>query len=312
MSVVQVRYVRKVIEERFGSLLDMSDQDRFSEDQHHQVFLSRGLAALASQIEHPCSDMIASRAVFDGQDDQGLDAIAVAIHLTQPRICLIQAKWSDRAKATFGEAEVHKMVEGLDLILDLQFSRFNRRFQPHVATLEQAFDIGTPKITLVLALMRTEPVSTDVRKLIEKKIAQYNQVEEMVDYKVIDLRDFHREILGDAAAPKIDTRVRLEGFGQETSPYKAMYGTMTVPDIADLYGEHRRGLFARNIRDALDLTDVNVKIKIRSSTSPNTSGTSATASRCCANRSIQSARRYPAGWRSSRSAGSAWSTVRRL
>jgi AIPR protein len=261
MSVVQVRYVRKVIEERFGSLLDMSDQDRFSEDQHHQVFLSRGLAALASQIEHPCSDMIASRAVFDGQDDQGLDAVAVAIHLTQPRICLIQAKWSDRAKATFGEAEVHKMVEGLDLILDLQFSRFNRRFQPHVATLEQAFDIGTPKITLVLALMRTEPVSTDVRKLIEKKIAQYNQVEEMVDYKVIDLRDFHREILGDAAAPKIDTRVRLEGFGQETSPYKAMYGTMTVPDIADLYGEHRRGLFARNIRDALDLTDVNVKIK---------------------------------------------------
>jgi hypothetical protein len=109
--------------------------------------------------------------------------------------------------------------------------------------------------------MRTEPVSPDVRQLLQAKITQYNQVEEMVDYKVLDLRDFHRAIRGDAATPKIDTRVRVEGFGQETSPYKAIYGTMIVPDIADLFGEYRRGLFARNIRDALDLSDVNVKIR---------------------------------------------------
>ena len=72
---------------------------------------------------------------------------------------------------------------------------------------------------------------------------------------------FHRAILGDAATPKIDAIVRLDGFVQESTPYKALYGTMTVPDLADLYGEHKRGLFARNIRDSLDLTDVNVKIQ---------------------------------------------------
>jgi hypothetical protein len=36
---------------------------------------------------------------------------------------------------------------------------------------------------------------------------------------------------------------------------------MAVPHLADLYGEHKGGLFARNIRDSLDLTDVNVKIQ---------------------------------------------------
>lgn len=263
MSVVQVRYVRKAIEERFGHLIDMSDRAQIPKEKREQDFLSRGLASLARQIEHPCSDAVAAQSVFDGQDDRGLDAVSVDRRTAQPRIYLYQAKWSDKARGSFGEAEVHKMVEGLDLILELQFPAFNRRFQRHVPELELAFDspTGAPRIMLVLALMRTEPISADVRKLLEKKIDQYNRVEEMIDYRVLDLRDFHRAILGEAAAPKINISVRLEGLGQESSPYKAMYGTMTVPDLADLFGEHRRGLFARNIRDSLDSTDVNVKIR---------------------------------------------------
>ncbi|MEV0701820.1 AIPR family protein [Saccharopolyspora sp. NPDC050389] len=263
MSVVQVRHVRKVLDERFTDLIDLTDQ-RWPTEQHREdARLSRSLAALAAQIEHPCSGAVAAQAVFDGQDDRGLDAIAIELRSAQPRISLVQAKWNHQGKAKFSEGDVHKMLRGLDLILNLDFGRFNRRFQRHVPQLERAFDAegGTPKITLVLALMRTEPLNVEVRELLEEEIGKHNQVVEMVDYKILDLRDFHREILGSAAAPKIDARVRLEGFGHESMPYRAMYGTMSVPDIAKLFTEHRRGLFARNIRDALDLTDVNVKIR---------------------------------------------------
>ncbi|MGW4741329.1 AIPR family protein [Nocardia xishanensis] len=261
MSVVQARYVRRAIEERFSTLIDMSDVAHLDEEKRHPRFLSRGLAAMAIQIEQPCSDLVAAQAVFDGSDDRGLDAIAVDARHDQPRITLIQAKWSDKNKGSLGESEIHKMIEGLDLVLNLDFPQFNHRFQRHVADLDLALNGRSPRITLVLALMRTEPISPDVRKLLEKKIAQYNQVEDMVEYRVLDLRDFHRAVLGDAAAPKITTKLRLEGFGHETSPYRALYGTMTVPDVAALYTEHRRGLFARNIRDALDLSDVNTKIR---------------------------------------------------
>lgn len=261
MSKLHVGYVRKAIEERFTGLIDITDQARFSDEKRHQAFLSRGLAALAVQIEHPCSDRAAALSVFDGQDDRGLDSIAVELRSAQPRICLVQAKWSDQGKGGFGEAEVHKMIQGLNLMLDRHFTKFNSRFQPFVPDIERAYEVGTPKITLVLALMRTAPINEDVRELLEEKVAELNQVEEMVEYKILDLRDFHRAILGDAAAPRIDAKVRLDGFVQESTPYKALYGTMTVPDLADLYGEHRRGLFARNIRDSLDLTDVNIKIR---------------------------------------------------
>ncbi|GAA2406310.1 hypothetical protein GCM10010191_12890 [Actinomadura vinacea] len=258
MSVVQVRHVRQQIETRFDGLIDSTDRP---EPERADVLLTRGLAALGIQSEHPCSDMEAAQTIFDGEDDRGLDAVAVQLQTRQPRICLVQAKWNHQGRAKFGESEVDRMLYGLDKILDLEFHRFNRRFQQHVPEIQQALDSGFPKITLVLALMRTEPLNGDIHRRIQEGIKKYNLVEDMVDYKIFDLRDIHRAILGNAAAPRIDTKVRLERFGLEEMPYKAMYGTMAVPEVAALYEEHRRGLFARNIRDALDVSDVNVRIR---------------------------------------------------
>ena len=147
MSSLHVGYVRKAIVDRFTGLIDMSDQARLPEAQRHQAFLSRGLAALAVQVEHPCNDHAAAFSVFDGQDDRGLDSIAVELRSSQPRIYLTQAKWSDKGNGAFGEAEVHKMIHGLGLLLDRQYSKFNSRFQSFVPQVEQAFDMGTPKIS---------------------------------------------------------------------------------------------------------------------------------------------------------------------
>lgn len=262
MSKLHIEYVRNAIDERYTGLLDLSDLPKStSEQSRRQAFLSRGIAALAVQNEHQVGPRAAAVCVFDGSDDRGIDAMSVELTAPQPRICLVQAKWSDAGKGGFDEEAVHKLFRGLDLLFDRAYSKFNSRFQPLVPDLQQAFDLGLPKVTIVLALMRTAPLDPKVRELLEEKIDAQNEVDEIVDYKVLDLRDFHRAILGDAATPKIDATVRLDGFVQESNPYKALYGTMTVPDLADLYGEHRRGLFARNIRDSLDLTDVNVKIQ---------------------------------------------------
>ncbi|MFC9501101.1 AIPR family protein [Streptomyces sp. NPDC056982] len=263
MSAVLVLPVQKMLEQQFKGLIYLSDVENQPDDKIQEHFLTRALAAMAVQVEHQLTDEECAQAVFDGGDDHGLDAIAIDRRTRPTKISLVQAKWSENGKGKFGEAEVHKMIEGLDLILDLRFSKFNRRFQQHAKVLEECYD-GTqeaPKITLVLALMRGEPIGREVRELLERKIKHFNSVVDMVDYKVMDLSDFRNAALGDAAAPKVNTTVRLEGFGQESTPYKAFYGTMTVPEIAELYGQHRRGLFARNIRDALDLTDVNVKIR---------------------------------------------------
>ncbi|SPT60100.1 AIPR family protein [Actinomadura madurae] len=261
MNPVQIGHVRDALKQRFTDWIDMSDFAWPNEEAREDALLSRGLAALAIQIQQPCGASEAARAVFDGRDDHGLDAITVDTQGDSARITLVQAKWSRKGRARFGEDDVRNMIDGLERILQREFDSFNSRFQRHAKVLEQALDSAGPKITLVPALLRAEPLNSDVRTLLEKKINQLNYAGEMVDYEVLDLRDFVRAVLGDAAATKIKLVARLENYGREAEPYNAFFGTITAEDIASWYSDHGRALFARNIRDSLDLTDVNVKIR---------------------------------------------------
>ena len=53
-----------------------------------------------------------------------------------------------------------------------------------------------------------------------------------------------------------------EAAGPEpTEPFLAYYGTVSAEEIAEWYSRHGRHLTARNIRDALDVSDVNDKIR---------------------------------------------------
>jgi hypothetical protein len=233
VSKLHIEYVRKAIDERYADLLDLSDMRKSaSASERRQAFLSRGLAAIAVQIEHQVGPRAAAACVFDGEDDRGLDAMSVDLGTPRPRVCLVQAKWSDLGKGTFDEEAVHKLFRGLNLLFDQDYSKFNSRFQPLAPALQQALDQGLPRVTIILALLRTTPIDGKVRELLEEKVAQQNQVDEIVDYKVLDLRDFHRAALGDAAAPRIDATLRLDGFVQESTPYRAFYGTMAAGPFA--------------------------------------------------------------------------------
>jgi hypothetical protein len=95
VSKLHIEYVRKAIDERYADLLDLSDMRKSaSASERRQAFLSRGLAAIAVQIEHQVGPRAAAACVFDGEDDRGLDAMSVDLGTPRPRVCLVQAKWS--------------------------------------------------------------------------------------------------------------------------------------------------------------------------------------------------------------------------
>ncbi|GAB2922612.1 AIPR family protein [Streptomyces mayteni] len=262
MNPVHIRQVREALEERFRAHIDMGDRQWPSDEDRDQAFLSRALAALAIQIEHGCGDKEAAHAVFDGMRDQGLDAVGVEPGEKHARISLVQAKWHNKGTAGLGEKEAGRMLDGLDLVLNCDFEDFEDRFQPHVPSVVNAIESGSPKVVLVIALMTADPLHPNVVKSLKRKLARLNYGDdEMVTYKVLDVRDFRRAILGDAGAPNIDLAVTLQNYGRESDPYNAYYGTVSVPEIAAWYERHEDSLFARNIRDPLDVSDVNLKIK---------------------------------------------------
>jgi AIPR protein len=260
LNPVQVRHVRDALERDYAALIDISDLEGKSESERVQAFRTRALTALAIQIETDLPKEAAALTVIDGRDDQGIDAVAVSAADKAPRLWVVQTKWHERGTAGLKQDETLKFLRGLNKILDCEYYRFNSRFQSFADQVDEAMRNPAVRITLVIALLGATDLHPDVQDIIDDECAKLNYAQPMVDVRVLGLKHFHRAILGDTAEPKIDIQARLEGWNLQREPYEAYYGTMSVADVANWYEEHGRTLFAKNIRDSLDLTEVNVAI----------------------------------------------------
>ncbi len=152
-------------------------------------------------------------------------------------------------------------MRGLDYLLELEFDRFGSKIDRHAADIETALNSPSPKVTLVLALVTSNDLHPNTRALLEEEIGKHNLDDDLVDYKIINLRDLHREILGDHAERKVDLDVQVQSAGKVTEPFLAYNGTVSAEEIAEWHSRYGRHLTARNIRDALDVSDVNEKIR---------------------------------------------------
>ncbi|MFG3106127.1 AIPR family protein [Streptomyces tendae] len=256
---VQVRNLRRKLTERFRPLVDMEDVAGRPDEE--QMFLSRAVAALAVKIEAACSDEEAARSVIDSSTDKGVDAVAVQQRGDRQHVTLVQAKWSDKGEAGFGEHDAAAVMRGLDYLLELEFHRFGSKIDRHSAAIDTALNSPSPKVTVVLALVTGTDLHQNTKNFLNEVVDKHNLDDDLVEYKVVNLRDLHREILGEHAERKVDLDIQVDGVGKIESPYTAYYGTVSAEAIAGWYDEHGRHLTARNIRDALDLSDVNDKIR---------------------------------------------------
>jgi len=256
-----MRHLTKSLKERFRPLIDMTDRAKLKPEEEEKAFLSRAVTALAVKHETGWSDREAAAAVIDDYSDRGIDAVAVEERGDRHHITLVQGKWSEKGNAGFGERELGALFRGLDDLMALEFGKFNSRIEAHADALEKALE-GPATVTLVLALVTGSELHPNIQAELKDGLDKRNWVREMIDSKVLNLRDLYQEILGDQGERKITLETWLEGVGKESVPYEAFYGTVSAAEIADWYRDgNQRHLFARNIRDSLDATDVNNKIR---------------------------------------------------
>ena len=260
MNPVQVRHVREALAAIYGDLIDSSDLEKRPEQDREQAFLSRALTALAVQLETGCSEQQAALAVIDGYDDQGIDAVAVSDPDKAPRLWLVQTKWHQRGNATLKQDEALKFLRGLDLLLNQDYNLFNAKFQALSDKVDTVLGNSKVQVTLVIALLGDTQLDRNAQLVIDRECGKLNFARPFVDTRVLGLKHFHRAILGDTAEPEINLEARLEGWNFQKEPYEAYYGTMSVVDIAKWYDDYGRTLFTKNIRDSLDLTEVNAGI----------------------------------------------------
>lgn len=263
----QIQHIREALTKDFQPLVDMSDVNGSTEEVEVH-FLSRALAALIARKLTDCSIEAAAETLVDGKNDLGIDAVAVSDNGT--RLWLIQSKWSNAGKASFNLAEALKFGQGLDLLDQKKFHRFNNRVQDRAGLIESAWDNSDLRITLVVVILGPGPIASHAVDHFHDLQERYNDpaLPEVLTHETWGIADIWRVVRENNVAPPIEITAKLHDWIRVGEPFEAYQGYMSVGDVAEWFDIHRERLFSQNIRESLGLTRVNQGMQKTLTTKP--------------------------------------------
>lgn len=220
--------------------------------------LSRGLVAIClSAISGlPYKDI--AKYITDGGNDHGIDGCYYDPN--KNKLFLIQSKWSAGGTKTIGTGDVHKFVQGVYDVLDMNWNDFNQRFAAISAEISAGI-ANDPEIVLVTAYSSDNPLSGDCVRIFDKFLADNNSDDqEVVSYTTFQLTRIIRALKNSKSGGKSDVELSLLEWGEHKEPYYAIYGKISCADLAEWHKEHGDLLFSENIRYTLSSSDINEKI----------------------------------------------------
>ncbi|MBO2458557.1 AIPR family protein [Actinomadura violacea] len=256
----QVQHVRQALLRDYDGLIYSDDLKGYQESAKEQRFLSRALTASAVRLVTGCGHEEAGRAVIDGEDDQGIDGVAV--DESSRDVWLFQAKWSDAGTGKLDQGAALKLIEGLRLIERREIEgNFNYRIDQFKGQLDVAMGDARLRITLVIALMGPAKLSDAVTRVLDRACRDFNSQGPMLTYRVIGGVEFHQQLRQDLAPAPIDVEATMSGWFKKETPFRAWQGMVAVRDVAQWYADHGDGLYEQNVRNSLGLTPTNSGIE---------------------------------------------------
>ncbi|GAA1995285.1 AIPR family protein [Nocardiopsis rhodophaea] len=253
-----MRQVRRALESSFSGLIDMSDFESYAAEDRRRAFLSRALAALAVRMVTGWGSADAAAAVIDGRDDQGIDAIAV--NNDPPHVYLIQAKWSDKGRATVKARTVKDMFDGFRLIDDEESGQFNPRGQFLAEQVKEAIVNRGASVTVLTVLMGVEAPSPEVMRALANGEKEFNTHGGLVDHRFLHAGDVWTWVRDDVAPDPVSMSVELYPWFSLDVPHHAFQGIIPAERVAEWLDKNGSRLFERNIRNPLSGTLTNEEI----------------------------------------------------
>lgn len=252
---IHIHQIRTALLQQFQGLIYDEDLKGYDQQGYEQRFLSRALTAAAVREVTGCGHKTAGASVIDGEDDQGIDGVAVTEGTQE--VWLVQAKWHDGGKGKLDTNAAHKLIAGLRLIEQRSFDRFNDRLEPVAARVNAAMHDARLKVTLVIAVMGTGQLSKETINVLEDARNEFNGLGPVLEYRVVHAADILQQIREDLAPAPVRVTVRMTNWLRRSTPLTAYQGTVPASNIAEWYDEHENKLYEQNLRQSLGTTRVN-------------------------------------------------------
>ena len=258
MSIIHVNQIKNHVMKLFDGKLDLSDTKE-TDPSRINIILTRSLAAYAVHCLTGCETADAAKAITDGSEDNGIDAIFY--HETERRLYLVQSKWIHDGTGEPSNGEMKKFLSGVRDLCNMRFERFNSRVSEKKELLSQVLNDPQSSYTVVAVYTGinslAEPSQRDLNDLRE----EMNDASEVLTVTVLNQASLHSTLTARLAGEPINIELGLKSWGKIESPYLAFYGQVSVALVADWWAKYGDRLFAKNLRGLLGETDVNAEIR---------------------------------------------------
>lgn len=267
MSQLKVNQIKSKLLSMFESHLDLSDLSPADKEREQKV-LTRCLAALAVYLQSGCSEKDAAAAVWDGSDDNGIDA--AYFDQTESRVVFVQSKWINKGAGEPEAAEVGTFIKGVKDAVEQDASVFHARLQ---AKLSDVFlRLGTPGTSVHIVL-----VTTGASKLARHANAHIvgllkelngNDPEPIASSEVMGMAEVYAGLANDPLQGTVSLEATVLDWSYIASPHPAYFGVIDGLQLKQWWKKHGKGLVAANIRHSLGTTEVNNQIRQTAMSAP--------------------------------------------
>ncbi|MER3938196.1 AIPR family protein [Klebsiella pneumoniae] len=247
MAALQPQFLaplKELLQQRFvPHLPPLLGQDGQEDKPKKQI--SRAFSAFVLQQKFDLDVVTATKAVVDDCEDHGLDAIYY--HEADQTLYLVQSKMKVDAQFTLGEAQA--FIEGIKLLLNKQFNRFNQNVQNLQAQIETALD-ECEHIQLLIAYTGSG-ITMQAQNYLQPAIQELiDEGEEQIEpgYQEFTATDVEQALRSEHAVDTVNERVAVYKFRVQEQPRKVVFGIAKLTDLIALHTTHDRKLYEKNIR----------------------------------------------------------------
>ena len=248
--------IDNILKSQFDGHIDMSDWVNRPPADVRKAFLSRAVAALCIKKLADVDVETAAKAITDGFNDNGLDAI----YFDQKNdvLLLVQSKWSDDGSKPLDAADSNAFAVGVRDLLAARFDRFNTKVAAKQSEVTAALYSERPiQISMVTAHTATQVISPHVKRKVDDLINELNAAVPIANCIHYDQGGIYGLITSKSQPAKIKLQVGLKDWGFIETPFLAYYGRVHINEIVQWWNDHRNALFTQNLRLFYPSSDVN-------------------------------------------------------
>lgn len=267
MSILRVRQIKKKLLSMFEQHLDLKDIGMTDGDREQKI-LSRCLAALSIYLQAGCSEREAAESVWDGADDNGIDA--AYFDASDTRIILSQSKWINKGSGEPEASDIRTFVQGVRDVIEQDQTHFHTRLQARFNDI--ALRLNTPGTSVHLVVVTTGSSSLAIHgsSVLSTFLTELNgdEPDPIASSQLLGLAEVYSGLANDPLQSSVALEANILDWSYISTPYPAYFGLVDGLQLKTWWKSHGKGLLSANIRHSLGSTEVNNEIRQTATSSP--------------------------------------------